>query len=120
MLLELFEPAFDFTVSTEQRPILMVFVSDYCGYCQELKPMVAALGAPYTSKVATWMVNVERSPRLGRLYAPDGVPVLTGWAGGKPVWREVGLPAPDTIKGMYEKLANTSVHRPFPTWGMGV
>ena len=82
MVLELFEPAFDFTVRNERRPVMIAFVSDHCGFCQHLKPMLAALSSQYDSKVATWMVNVDRAPQLATLFASEGVPVLVGFKAG--------------------------------------
>jgi len=104
-MLELFEPAFDFTIRTEARPMMLALVSDGCGHCAAMKPTLAALAARYERRVPTWYVTVDRAPGLGSVFARDGVPVLMGWLGGRPVYRTLGAPAPDVLAEMYEDLA---------------
>jgi len=105
MLLELYEPAFDITLSQSPYPVMVAFVSEHCPHCVRIKPVMAALDERYRNKVNTWVVNVETAQGLGTLYANDGVPVLMGFLRGKPVWRQVGAPDPETLGKMYADLA---------------
>lgn len=104
-MLELFEPAFGFTVKTERRPMMIALVSDGCGYCAQLKPWLAALSDRYKARVPTWYVTVDRAPMIGSMFAADGVPVLMGFHGGGPVYRTLGAPTPEVLAEMYEDLA---------------
>lgn len=59
------------------------------------------------------MVNVERAPQIGPVFAHDGVPTIYGFHGGSPVWRQLGSPDPTTLAQMYEGLAGLAGG---PTW----
>ena len=115
MALELFEPSFDFTVRNEQRPMMIVMVSDHCGYCAQLKPVVDVVSQQFGKEVATWLVNVDRAPQLAALFAPEGVPVLVGFYQGRPTYRNVGAPSQEMLAGMYQDLVKNPKGEAAPT-----
>jgi len=109
MLLELFDPTFEITVSNERLPTLVAFVSDGCPHCSALKPQLDALEPRFRGKVKTYAVNVERSPSLGGFFGVEGVPMIVGFLHGQPVWKHLGLPeSPDVLAKMYEELQQRS------------
>ena len=112
MLLELFEPAFEFTVGNSSVPTMIAFVSDTCPHCAAVKPHLSALDDQYRPKVSTWIINVARAPNLAPFYF-EGVPVLMGFHQGQPLWRQVGAPEPSVLAKMYEDLAGRGAQ---PTW----
>jgi len=116
MVLELFEPAFDFALKATNRPVVMAFVADWCPHCQALKPQLAAVARDYRSKVQTWAINVDHAPNLSPVFAFDGVPVLVAFHGGQPVWRQVGSVEPSVLAKMYESLVARGTQPITPMW----
>ena len=108
MVLELFEPAFEFTLGMARKPIFIAFVSDGCGYCAQMKPGLEAVAKQFKGRVDTWQVNVDRSQGLGETFAADGVPVLMGFHNSTPVFRQVGAPDQQTLAAMFDHLAKVA------------
>ncbi|MEO0718809.1 MAG: thioredoxin domain-containing protein, partial [Pseudomonadota bacterium] len=54
--------------ASKERPIIVDFWAPWCGPCQQVSPMLEALGADYRGKLRVVKVNVDDNPKLSKTY----------------------------------------------------
>ena len=65
-----------FTLSAEERPVLLMFWAEWCGICEREMPVLGAVAADYQGEVVFVAVagrsTLEASaPRVGEWFSPD-------------------------------------------------
>ena len=80
--------------------VLADFYADWCGPCQMLEPVVAAVAADTAATVVK--VDVDVNQQLAAAYGIRGVPTLVLFADGEPVEKLVGMQAEDQLRDTIE------------------
>ena len=71
---------------------LLWFTSAHCGPCQQIRPHVERLAA---ERLPVFKVDTAVQPDVMQRYGVTGVPTFVLEAGGREVWRGVGVPGGD-------------------------
>ena len=59
-----------------EQVVLVDFYADWCGPCQQLNPVVAALAKQYQGKAVVVKINVDNAPRVSTKYQVSSIPRL--------------------------------------------
>jgi thioredoxin 1 len=79
-----------FSVVTASHDVVLVdFYADWCGPCQQLKPIVEAVAAETDAAVAK--VDIDRLQPLAQRHGVRGVPTMVLFSDGEPVEQTVGV-----------------------------
>lgn len=87
--------AFDRYISRD-GPVLVDFHADWCGPCQQLKPIVETIAADTPATVCA--VDVDEHPNLANRFNVRGVPTLVLFVEGEPVEQRVGFQDESTLR----------------------
>ena len=68
----------EFTAKVLQapRPVVVDFYADWCGYCKQLEPTLAALAGEYADRAEFVKVNVDKRHDLAQRYNVQGIPLV--------------------------------------------
>jgi len=108
--------------SVQEGPILLKIGAEWCGPCQQMKPILNDLAAEYTGKVTVMSADIDQSPQIaayfGIAYIPDSF-VIVGLENGEYVYmQEDGNVTADRFqarvlgvreKQVYEELLDRAV-----------
>jgi len=77
--------------SVQEGPVLIKIGAEWCGPCQQMKPILNDLAAEYTGKATIMSVDIDQSPEIaayfGISYIPDSF-VVVGLAKGEYVYMQ--------------------------------
>lgn len=108
--------------SVQKGPVLIKIGAEWCGPCQQMKPILSDLAAEYTGKVTVMSADIDQSPEIaayfGIAYIPDSF-VVVGLENGEYVYmQEDGNVTTDRFqarvlgvreKQVYEELLDRAV-----------
>ncbi|WP_440946801.1 thioredoxin family protein [Methanosarcina sp. T3] len=108
--------------SLQEGPVLLKIGAEWCGPCQQMKPILSDLAAEYTGKVTVMSADIDQSPKIaayfGIAYIPDSF-VVVGFENGEYVYmQEDGNVTADRFqarvlgvreKQVYEELLDRAV-----------
>jgi thiol peroxidase len=80
------------------RPVLVDFYTDACGYCKVLAPTIASLADEYAGRATVAKVNAARLGGIAREYEILGVPTVLLFSGGREVRRWPGVQDADVYR----------------------
>jgi thioredoxin 1 len=72
------------------QPVLLEFSADWCGPCQQVKPLVHELAAEVAGKAKVVPIDVDQQPDLAQQYGVSGIPCFVVLRNGKESGRQVG------------------------------
>lgn len=72
-------------VLKENAVVLVDFQADWCGPCQEMKPIVRQLEKKYRNRVAVVEVDIDRRPDIAREFGVKSIPHFFIVRNGEPV-----------------------------------
>ena len=88
--------------SLQKGPILVKIGAEWCGPCQEMKPMLKELATEYEGKATIMSVDVDQSPKLADYFVVNSIPdssVIVGIENGEYVYvQEDGSVTKDRFK----------------------
>lgn len=96
---------FDSAIANASLPVFVEFYAPWCHLCQTLEPELERQSAPFAGKIVFYKVNLDQSPELARRFGVKGVPTLLFFNGGKLMDKYIGLPTPDELQTLLNKLA---------------
>lgn len=108
--------------SVQKGPVLIKIGAEWCGPCQQMKPILSDLAAEYAGKVTVMSADIDQSPEIaayfGIAYIPDSF-VVVGLENGEYVYmQEDGNVTTDRFqarvlgvreKQVYEELLDRAV-----------
>jgi len=108
--------------SVQEGPVLLKLGAEWCGPCQQMKPILSDLAAEYSGKVTVMSGDIDQSPQIaayfGIAYIPDSF-VVVGLENGEYVYmQEDGNVTTDRFqarvlgvreKQVYEELLDRAV-----------
>jgi len=72
------------------RPVLVDVYTDWCGYCKQIAPTIAALAKEYAGRLNVVKVDGDAAGQIVRRYGIRGYPTVLLFAGGQVVGRWEG------------------------------
>jgi thioredoxin 1 len=88
--------------SLQKGPILVKLGAEWCGPCQEMKPILKELATEYEGKATIMSVDVDQSPKLADYFGANSIPdssVIVGIDNGEYVYmQEDGSVTKDRFK----------------------
>jgi thioredoxin len=91
-------------------PVVVDFWAPWCGPCRAVAPALASIAGSMSGKVLVAKVNVDDNPRSAQLYQAKSIPLLVGFAHGKPVDRQVGAAPAPQIRAWVEQVIAKSAN----------
>ena len=85
------EANFQTDVLDAERPVLVDFYADWCGACQNQKPVLEALAQEGEGRADVVKVNVDEEQALARAYGVRSIPTLILFSGGEAVATRIGM-----------------------------
>ena len=70
---------------------IIKFEADWCGPCQQMKPIFKKISGKYGSEVAFQSVNVDSQASLADRFNVEGLPTVVAVKDGREVGRHVGF-----------------------------
>lgn len=108
--------------SIQKGPVLVKVGAEWCGPCQQMKPILSDLAAEYTGKATVMSADIDQSPNLSTYFATSYIPdsfVVVGIENGEYVYmQEDGNVTTDRFqarvlgvmeKQVYEELMDRAV-----------
>jgi len=77
--------------SVQEGPVLVKVGAEWCGPCQEMKPVLSDLAAEYTGKATIMSVDIDESPNLSTYFVTSYIPdsfVVVGLENGEYVYMQ--------------------------------
>lgn len=84
------ERNFEQEVLLSEEPVLVEFGAEWCGPCKTMAPELQALAEELKGKAKIVMVDIDRSPTIGRQLGVQSVPTFVVFHQGRPVGGKVG------------------------------
>jgi thiol peroxidase len=81
----------DHVLAEADRPMMVDFYTQRCGFCARLARVFARLAQDYEAKAKFAKVDVQAVPELAERFGIRGVPVVILFSAGKEVRRWIGL-----------------------------
>ncbi|MDF1823460.1 MAG: thioredoxin family protein [Verrucomicrobiales bacterium] len=90
--------------SAEQSDLrILKFEADWCGPCQQMKPIFEKVSKSLSSKASFQTINVDKQPGLADRYKVSVLPTVIAVKGGKEVDRTTGYMNNLRLKGFVQK-----------------
>lgn len=90
-------------LEAQDRPTLVQFAADWCGFCEESKPELEATSAALCDRVRVVRVNVDKAPKLADKFGVNELPDFVVMHKGKVVARVKGYADRKTLLGAVGK-----------------
>jgi thioredoxin 1 len=98
---------FDAEVLKSSQPVLVDFYADWCGPCQRMGPIVAAVGADFRGRAKVGKINTDQNSALASKYGVSAIPAFLIFRDGEVVDRIVGA----TSKAELSARVNASLRK---------
>lgn len=102
---------------SKSKPVIMDFGAEWCGPCQELKPVISGFAKDDNGKWMLGKVDADKSPELVEKYKIEGYPTLVVFYNGVPqssvVPNHVGYNGdPASVRAFVDKALSTQYPPP--------
>jgi thioredoxin 1 len=82
---------------------ILKFEADWCGPCQQMKPIFNTVSKEFGSAVAFQSIDVDKQPDLASTYKVELLPTVVAVKDGKVVGRSTGFMNAAKLKGFIKK-----------------
>jgi thioredoxin-like negative regulator of GroEL len=94
-------------IEKNKKPVVVMFYSDMCPYCQQMEPHFYSYAKEFEGKAIFGRINVMNNPTTATRYGVMGTPTFKFFCNGKPVQELVGAIYPASLKKtVQESLVN--------------
>ena len=102
IVVELNDKTWENNVEKGKKPVVVMFSSPTCPYCQQMKPYFEEYAKEYKDKILFAEVDISISQTIAARYGVMGTPTFKFFCKGKPVNELVGAIYPTVIKKTIE------------------
>lgn len=88
---------------TGSKVRILKFEADWCGPCQQMKPVFDKVSKNLSGKAKFETINVDRQPGLAERYQVSGLPTVIAIKDGKVVGRSTGFMNQLRLKSFVQK-----------------
>ena len=85
-------------------PVLVDFYAEWCGPCQQAKPILEKLAAEYAGKIELVKINVDEKQALAQKYGVVSIPTVILFKGGKEVARQASFSGYEGYKKLLKQI----------------
>lgn len=96
-LADLSDQTFQTVVDNNQRPTLLVFMSEWCSTCKEMTPTVEAVATEYGDRLPVYRVDFDENTDAAVASGVMVVPTVVLYKGGLILERLAGLQSHDKL-----------------------
>jgi thioredoxin 1 len=94
-------------VERSKMPVLAIFHSPACPYCQEMMPYFEEYAGEFQGRAKFVRINILESSFIPERYGVMATPTFKLFCGGRPVLEMVGAVQPSHLKRMVEEGIST-------------
>jgi len=82
---------------------ILKFEADWCGPCQQMKPVFSEVSKEFASKATFQSIDVDKQPALAETYKVELLPTVVAVKDGKVVGRSTGFMNAAKLKSFVKK-----------------
>jgi thioredoxin-like negative regulator of GroEL len=98
------------TVEKGDKPVVVMFSSPTCPFCQQMEPHFNEYAAEYKDKIIFAKVDIAESTTIASRYGVMGTPTFKFFCNGKPVHELTGAMYPSLLKKAVEESLENGPH----------
>ena len=118
-VVELDDKTWEKTVEKGDKPVVVMFSSPTCPYCNQMKPSFEEYASEYKGKILFAEVDITKSQTIATRYGVMGTPTFKFFCKGRPVKELVGAVYPVLLKKTVdESLEHASECVEKATWNV--
>jgi thioredoxin 1 len=115
LMVEVTDINFEEEVVREKKAVLVDFWAPWCGPCQAMGPILAAMAIEFGGQMTFAKCNVDNHPAIARRYSIKSIPTIILFSNGKPVEVITGaVPKNRVAEGITRMLAGEPAGNYFP------
>jgi putative thioredoxin len=105
-MLDITQQTFDRDVigASREQPVLVDFWAPWCGPCQMLSPLLAALEEELGGRLKVVKLNVDENPDLAARFGVRSIPFVVAFVDGNPADSFVGVLPAEALRRFVDKL----------------
>jgi len=88
-----------------KNPIVVQMYSNYCGACEDAKPLIEAAACQLQGKAEVYKVDVDANPSLADKFKIDEIPTVLVMQDGKVKKKTIGLNSSDELIKMVKAVS---------------
>jgi thioredoxin 1 len=102
-VVEVDDSSFEKEVIAAEVPVLVDFVSTWCGPCRTLAPVVERLAAEKVGRIKVVKVDTDASPSTAKRYGVRGVPTILVFREGKVTAQHLGATTKERLLELLDR-----------------
>lgn len=96
------QPTFSDVIQSD-TPTLVDFYADWCGPCQQMKPILQEIKTNLGNRIRIIKVDVDRAQAAAQVYHIQSIPTLLLFKKGNIVWRNSGVVAAQQLQQIIQQ-----------------